>query len=130
MKRPEQDVQRAVFQHLRARAGQNVFCFHCPNGGRRSRIEASIFKGLGVVAGVPDLICIKDGRTYGLELKAENGRTTSIQEGVLNKMFLAGAQVAVAYGLNEAIAWLEHWGILRGTAQVSHKPLPSGESGP
>ena len=37
-------------------------------------------KGLGVRAGVPDVIAIKDGRTYALELKAEGGRLSEAQE--------------------------------------------------
>ena len=36
-------------------------------------MEAAIFKGLGVVAGLPDIIAIKGGQTYGLELKAPKG---------------------------------------------------------
>jgi len=35
-----------------------------------------VFKGLGVKAGVPDLILIHDGRTYGLELKADGSGVT------------------------------------------------------
>ena len=35
-----------------------------------------MFKGLGVKAGVPDLILIHDGRTYGLELKADGSGVT------------------------------------------------------
>jgi hypothetical protein len=45
--RPEQLVQRAVFDHLRLRAAPGVFAFHVPNGGYRKPIEAAIMKGLG-----------------------------------------------------------------------------------
>ena len=38
--RPEQIIQRAVFDHLRARAARGVFAFHVPNGGYRKPIEA------------------------------------------------------------------------------------------
>jgi len=51
-RRPEDAIQRAVVQHLRARAVPNVFAFHPANGGYRKPIEAAILKGLGVVAGV------------------------------------------------------------------------------
>ena len=56
---PESAIQRAVFLHLAARGCG--FAFHVPNGGWRSPIEAAILKGMGVRAGVPDLIVIKDG---------------------------------------------------------------------
>jgi hypothetical protein len=39
-----------------------------PNGGWRSPIEAAILKGLGVQPGVPDLILVRDGRPFALEL--------------------------------------------------------------
>jgi hypothetical protein len=68
---PESAIQKAVFQHLAARGCG--FAFHVPNGGWRSPIEAAILKGQGVRPGVPDLIVIKDGFPFALELKAEGG---------------------------------------------------------
>jgi hypothetical protein len=62
--RPEQTIQRAVIEHLAVRRTPRTFAFHVPNGGARSKIEAAILKGLGVVAGVPDVIAIRDGRTF------------------------------------------------------------------
>ena len=64
--RLEQQIQRAVFQHFRARSTPNVFAFHPANGGYRRPAEAKILQGLGVTSGVPDVIAIKDGRTYAL----------------------------------------------------------------
>jgi hypothetical protein len=54
--RPEQQIQRAVFEHLAIRAASTVFAFHPANGGWRSRVEAAVLKGMGVRAGVPDII--------------------------------------------------------------------------
>jgi hypothetical protein len=73
-RRPEQAVEAAVFEHLRLRAMPGVFAFHCPNGGARSPIEAKILKAQGVTAGVSDVIAIKGGQVFGLELKAPGGR--------------------------------------------------------
>ena len=77
--RPEQQIQRAVFEHLAIRAASTVFAFHPANGGWRSRVEAAILKGMGVKAGVPDIIAIKGGQCYALELKAPGGRLTPAQ---------------------------------------------------
>ena len=63
---PESAIQRAVFQHLAA-CGCG-FAFHVPNGGWRSPVEAKIPRELGVQPGVPDLIVIKDGLPFALEL--------------------------------------------------------------
>jgi hypothetical protein len=40
---------------------RGVFAFHVPNGGSRLRVEALIRKDLGVCAGVPDIIAVRDG---------------------------------------------------------------------
>ena len=57
-----------------------MFAFHPANGGYRGPIEA---EGLGVTSGVPDVIAVKDGRCYALELKPEGGKLTEAQEHVL-----------------------------------------------
>jgi hypothetical protein len=112
---PEAAIQRAVFEHLRIRPAAGVFAFHCPNGGARRPIEGAILKGLGVVAGVPDVIAIKDGRTFALELKVPGGKLSDNQRATHSAMLKAGVQIAVADSLDAALALLEGWQILRGT---------------
>jgi hypothetical protein len=114
--RPEDAIQRSVFQHLAARAAPGVFAFHVPNGGKRKPIEAAIMRGLGVRAGVPDIIAIKAGRAYAIELKAPGGRITEAQRAAIAAMEAAGAYCCVAEGLDRALAVLENWGLLRGRA--------------
>ena len=115
--RPEQQIQRAVFQHLAVRAASAVFAFHPANGGWRSPVEGAILKGMGVRAGVPDIIAVKNGRCYALELKAPDGRLTPAQRDAHAALAAAGATVAVAYGLDDALARLEAWGLVRGSCQ-------------
>jgi hypothetical protein len=122
--RPEQAIQRAVLQHLEIRAKLGTFWFHVGNGGWRTPVEAAVFKGLGVKAGVPDLIIIREGRCYGLELKADGGRITPIQRTAHVLMEAAGAQIAVAAGLDAALSQLEEWGLLRGKGEpLGHYPF-------
>ena len=97
--RPEQQIQRAVFEHLALRGAPAMFAFHPANGGWRSRVEAAILKGMGVRAGLPDIIAVKDGQCYALELKASDGCLTSAQRDAHAALAVAGATVAVAYGL-------------------------------
>lgn len=113
-RRPEQSVHRAVVQHLMARAAPGLFWCHVPNGGARSKVEAAIFRGLGVTAGVPDLLLIHRGAVYGLELKAARGRVTPAQTAVHERMRMAGATVATATGIDDALAILEGWNLIRG----------------
>jgi hypothetical protein len=112
----EQQIQAVVFEHFRARSAPGVFAFHPANGGYRRPIEAAILKSLGVVSGVPDIIAIKNGRTYALELKAEGGKQTEVQERVLIALREAGAMATQAHGLDQALRVLEGWGLLRGMA--------------
>lgn len=114
---PEAALQRAVFQHLQWRAPRNAFYFHPANGGLRSRIEAGILVGLGVVAGIPDVIIIYDGRVFALELKSADGRLTPAQLHCHERLRAAGAVVGVAAGIDAALEWLTAHGLLRGAAQ-------------
>ena len=112
--KPEKQIQRAVFQHIKARGASRMFAFHPANGGYRKPVEAAILKGLGVVAGTPDIIAIRGGRTYALELKAPDGKLSNSQEAAIADLERAGATVAVAIGLDMALATLENWGLLLG----------------
>jgi hypothetical protein len=116
--RPEQQVQKAVLGHLAWRAVPGVWWCHYPAGGWRSPIEAAIFKSLGVVAGVPDLLLVRDGQLYALELKAEAGRLTDVQSDAQAKMRRAGAIVATARGVDEALGQLVLWGLIRPEAST------------
>jgi hypothetical protein len=113
-KHSEQLIQRAVMDHLRWRAPPGVFAFAVPNGGWRSAIEAAIFKGIGVIAGIPDVLILHDGHCYALELKSERGRLTDVQRLTHGRMREAGAHVATVYGLDEALAQLADWRLLKG----------------
>lgn len=112
--RPEDQIQRAVLAHLRARGAPGLFAFHVPNGGKRRPIEAAIMKGLGVVAGVPDLIIIHKGKVFGPEIKTEEGKATEVQRATMEAMRRAGAECDVCYGLNATLKWLEGHGLLLG----------------
>lgn len=112
--RPEQQIQRAVFAHLRARGAPGIFAFHPANGGYRTPREAAIFKGLGVVPGTPDIIIIKQGYAFALELKADGGKLSDTQRSTIDALRTAGAVAEVAIGLDAALAWLEGHHLLRG----------------
>jgi hypothetical protein len=112
----EQAVQRAVCQHLRRRSVSGLVWWHTPNGGRRSRVEAAIFAGLGVKPGVADLILLHGGRPFALELKTERGRPTAAQMQFLSEFRAAGGEASIANGLDQALRVLETWGLLRGRA--------------
>jgi hypothetical protein len=113
---PEAAIQRAVFENLRARGAPGAFFWHRFSGGLRSRTEAARYKGMGAIAGLPDLMILHQGKLYCIELKAEGGRLSEAQERVLIALREAGAMASHAHGLNQALRILEGWQLLRGAA--------------
>jgi len=109
----EAQIQRAIFQYLDLRGAPDVYAFHPANGGYRSKVTASILKACGVRAGVPDIVAVKDGKTFALELKTDSGRLSEAQQRAHEALRRAGASVAVAFGLDQALTQLKKWGILR-----------------
>lgn len=108
--RPEDAIQRAVFEHLQVRGAPGLVAWHTPNAGWRSKREAAIFAGLGVRPGVSDIVGVHAGKVYALELKAEGGRATEAQLQFLAEMEAAGAVAAIADDLDNALVTLERWG--------------------
>jgi hypothetical protein len=110
---PERQIQVAVGNHLAWRAPPDVWWTHFPAGGRRSRINGAILKGMGTRAGVPDLLIVSRGRLFALELKAERGRLSPVQRETHAAMREAGAVIGVAGDVDQAIDLLTEWGLLR-----------------
>jgi hypothetical protein len=114
MHRREQAIQKAVFEHLRLRGAPGIFAWHPFSGGYRRPTEAAIYKGLGAIAGLPDVMVLHNRRLFCLELKAEDGHTTDRQQACIAALREAGAFVCIAKGLDAALQQLEQWQLLRG----------------
>jgi hypothetical protein len=78
--RPEEALQRSVVGLLAIYENRGLLTYaHVPNGGRRSKAEAGIFRALGVRAGVPDLLVwAAGGGHFAIELKA--GRRAALSD--------------------------------------------------
>lgn len=111
MKRPEDAIQRQVTAYLDVALPESAVWFAVPNGGKRSKIEAAIMKGLGVKAGVPDLCIIWDCRVFFIELKAPGRYMTKAQQETVGRLQYAGALCCVCRSLDEVIEWLDAAGI-------------------
>ncbi len=110
MNRPEQALQRDV---VRALHGLPVTFFHPANGGKRTKIEAAIFKGQGVRAGVPDLWIGQHGRTVFVELKSETGTVTKSQKTMHEELTYHGFPVAVCRTIGEVVDALRVAGFIK-----------------
>ena len=129
IQRPEQRLQIAVFNFLRplmdAQQYKQFVAFHVPNGGKRTKAEAGIFKAMGVMAGVADIClllpCVRafdesiaePPHVCWIEMKAGKGSTTDNQDafGVLMDDYGFDYRVLAADSESEAVTIMQ--GILR-----------------
>ncbi len=123
MKRPEQIIHKAVADHIRVRGVKGLVWFHVgqTNYARNRKgksIQAAINKGLGVRAGVSDLIFLHRGQFFALELKAPGNTPTEEQYKFLADVEAAGGFSAFSIGIDRALAVLEKWGLLKGTTHA------------
>ena len=83
MRHLESNIQRSCVKYFRyAYPEISKLLFAVPNGGSRNRIEASILKGEGVVAGVADMILLISKGSFSslcIEFKSDKGRQTDLQ---------------------------------------------------
>ena len=111
-KRPEQDLQMAVMRYLKICAPQ-AECFHFPNGNYRRKVEASIIKGMGAVAGTPD-ICIlwKPSKVGFIELKPPGEtRVSATQRAFHLRLWELGVPNAICRSIYDVRSQLTTWGV-------------------
>lgn len=119
---PEHRLQRAVAQHLVFRAAPGIYWSSIDHASRDKILNAER-KKRGVKAGLPDILIIADGAPYGLELKVGKGRQSNEQRATEAEWFRAGGVYAVAHGINQALAILEGWGIIKPDASAAVSPV-------
>ena len=110
MRREEDAAQKWLVEYVRA-VCPGVLIFHVPNGGARRKAEAAILKGLGVTAGIPDLILLWPGHVAGLEMKAPKGKPSPAQLAIGETFKSMGHLWGVASSVDEALALLRSWGV-------------------
>lgn len=109
MRREEQELQIAFFEWAKWQEGKYPELkkmHHIPNGGKRSKTEAAIFKAMGVKSGVPDVFLPEPrGIYHGLyiEFKSDKGKTFKEQDELLTSLQEAGYFVCVINSLDKAI---------------------------
>lgn len=82
--------------------------------GKTINLEGMRRKARGVVAGIPDLQFIYQGRSYWIELKNATGARSYAQQGRHIELENAGCLVAVCRSLHEVLAQLAAWGVPTG----------------
>ena len=113
MRRPEEQLHRAVVQLLQVYQSRSLLTFcHVPNGERRDRTTAGRLKAMGTTPGVPDLLLwAADGRSFGIELKAGSGKLSAHQSAWISRMTDMGVAVHVIRSLDGLEALLRAEGV-------------------
>lgn len=113
----EDQVHKALVDHLRDRGNPDAVWFHVPNQGKFPVQYRRKLAAMGLLPGTSDLICLHNGEAFALELKrTSKGKTSENQNLFLSRWREAGGHGVVAQGLDEAIAVCEAWGWLKGRA--------------
>jgi hypothetical protein len=108
----EQQVHFAVADYLRLRGKSGLLWLHTPNEPR-DKIAGARLKRMGMLAGTSDLLLWYRGKAYALELKTLGGRPSDVQLSFLAAFNNAGGRSAIAFGLDQALASLVGWGLLK-----------------
>ena len=74
-----------------------MFWFAIPNDGFRSKAEAAIMAGTGTRAGVPDLCCIHQGKSYFIELEPALRESVLGQVAAILSRRFSDGQLVVPY---------------------------------
>jgi len=115
----EAEIQIQLVQYLVLAAPSRGFLFwSTPNEGMgNARGGGGIgrmlkLKRMGLRSGVADLVIIKEGRVFFLELKRRLGKQSANQLVFEADAIRAGADYAVAHSFDEAVNILKSWEII------------------
>lgn len=107
----EDALQRDIMRFLDAVLPRDAMAFHVPNGGKRSKAQAGIFKALGVKAGVPDIIILRRGVARFIEVKGAKGALSPEQKSFRDWAIAHAFDWALCRSVEQAKATLEFWNI-------------------
>ena len=105
----ENEIQKTVFHHIKTRGVPGVLAWAVPNTPQARRVP-------GFLAGVHDVSIVKGREFFSLELKTKDGTASKAQEDHERALNATGCPAYIAYGLDDALAWLEAQGIIRRAA--------------
>ena len=119
----EAAIQQRVVRLLRTQGPSDIVFLAVPNEIKRD--DWGQFEAMGGLRGAPDLLLIRSGRIYGLELKRASGKSSAAQREVHRHLERAGAFVATAFGLDAAVGYLQAWGLLNRDLAATALAWPS-----
>jgi len=98
----EDHLQHQVYNYYLYTYRKKALFFHTPNESKRSPFERFKAKYLGILAGVSDIIMVKDHNVLFLELKIKYNKPTENQEIFLANTKIFGFTSEIAYTFEDA----------------------------
>jgi hypothetical protein len=112
LRHAEQSLQTAVASYLGWALPEYAAWFSTIPSGGGGLLRGKILKGMGLKAGVPDILIISDGRPYFIELKTARGTLSASQKETIRRLREAGAQVQICRSLEDVRDVIVNvWGI-------------------
>jgi hypothetical protein len=113
-----------LVEHLRRHRQDGVVFFHPSSGEERTKMvnprTGKVFcpggtrlQRMGMRKGVPDLVILHSGRIMGLEIKSPDGTLSREQKEFRVEWERARGLYGVARSMEEGIAFLEAWKVVR-----------------
>jgi hypothetical protein len=113
MKRLEQSIQRSIITGLRMSLPGGWIVCHPANGGYRTKVEGAIFKAMGVLPGIPDIMVLGEadhGATcWFFEVKSDTGTLTPAQRDMHERLRDLGFGVAVVKSWDDVLTTARMW---------------------
>lgn len=109
---PESALHKDIARLLEVSAPKKVLWWHTPNGEKRDKVTAAILRGMGVKAGVPDLLLYDTltGYLHAIEVKAADGYLSDAQKSWMERFTSSPTgRYAVARSVDDVIQILEDW---------------------
>lgn len=115
----EAEIQIQLVEYLTLVAPARGFLFFAVSNeamgkarGRGGLIRMAKLRAMGLRSGVADLVIVKDGRAYFLEMKRRLEKQTANQLEFEADAIRCGAEYAVAHSFDEAVKFLRGWSII------------------
>lgn len=98
----EKDIQRQILDYLKMK---NIFCYKSNNVGIYKKSTGRYIPSQ--VLGLPDIIAVKNGIYFGIEVKCGNGKQSDNQCAFQDNLKKAGGVYILAYDLSDVIVYFK-----------------------
>ena len=107
----EDKLHVSVAQYLDVALPIGSMWFHVPNEGKRTGAEAGRLKAFGMMAGIPDITIIHEGRAHFIELKTPRGSLSADQRATIGALQVCGCMVHICRSITDVQLALAAFGI-------------------